>query len=138
MKVTLDTNIVVSGFFWNVDASIILLLVGMKVLKNTISEAIYSEYEDVCFREEIVNKTSKTKEDINQFLKEVSQLSEFVKPKIKFEIIKEDHKDNKFLDAAVEGDVDYIITYDRHLLDLGIFKGIQILDPTGFLKSINL
>ena len=138
MKVTLDTNVVVSGFFWNVDSRSILLLVGMGALQNVISKQIFSEYEDVCFRKEVTDKTSKSEEDIKTFLSELKQLSEFVEPKSNFDIIKNDHKDNKFLDAAHEGGVDYIITYDGHLLDMGMFKGIQILTPIDFLKATNL
>ena len=138
MKVTLDTNVVVSGFFWNVDSRSILLLVGMNALQNVISKQIFSEYEDVCFRRDVVDKTSKSEEEIKTFLSELKQISEFVEPKSNFEVIKDDPKDNKFLDAAYEGSADYIITYDTHLLDLGMFKGIQILAPLDFLKSMNL
>ena len=138
MKVTLDTNIVVSGFFWNVDARSIMLLFGIKVLKNVISKSIFDEYEEVCFREEILGKTTKSKGDIKQFLEQIKDMSEFVEPDTHFDVIKEDPKDNKFIDAAVKGEADYIITYDRHLLDLGTFNGIQILKPSGFLKALNL
>lgn len=138
MKVTLDTNIVVSGFFWKVDSGNILVLVGMRALQNVISKEIFSEYEDVCFRGEVVDKTSKNEADIKAFLSELKQISEFVKPKSNFDVIKDNPKDNKFLDAAYEGNVDYIISYDRHLLDLGIFEEIQILTPKEFLKVINL
>lgn len=137
MNVTLDTNVVVSGFFWNVDSRSIFFLVGFGMLKNVISKQIFSEYEDVCFRQEITEKTSKSNEDIRIFLSEIKRISEFVEPKTNFDVIKNDSKDNKFLDAAYEGDVEYIITYDRHLLGLGIFSGIKILTPSDFLKAIN-
>ena len=137
-KVTLDTNIIVSGFFWKVDSSKILVLVGMSVIQNVISKEIFSEYENVCFRREINEKTSKSESDIKAFLNEMKRISDFIEPKINFDAIKNDPKDNKFLDAAYEGNVDYIITYDGHLLELGMFKGIKILTPLEFLKAINI
>ena len=137
-KVTLDTNIIVSGFFWKVDSSKILVLVGMGVIQNVISKEIFSEYEDVCFRREITDKTNKSESDIKEFLNELKKISNFVEPKINFNVIKDDPKDNKFLDAAFEGNADYIITYDRHLLELGMFKEIKILTPLEFLKAINI
>jgi len=70
MKVTLDTNVVVSGFFWNVDSRSILLLVGMGALQNVISKQIFSEYEDVCFRKEVTDKTSKSEEDIKTVMEQ--------------------------------------------------------------------
>ena len=138
MKVTLDTNIIVSGFFWKVDSSKILVLVGMGAIQNIISREIFSEYKDVCFRREITEKTSKSESDIAEFLNEMKKISVFIEPKINFDAIKNDPKDNKFLDSAFEGNVDYIITYDKHLLELDLFNGIKILNPLEFLKVINL
>jgi predicted nucleic acid-binding protein len=48
-----------------------------------------------------------------------------------------DPSDSKFLECAVEGNADFIITGDRHLLDLGKFEEIKIVIPAEFLKLIN-
>ena len=61
-----------------------------------------------------------------------------VEPKQKFNFIKEDTSDNKFLEAAVEGKADYIISGDKDLLRLGSFMGIKIITPAemvGILKK---
>lgn len=52
-----------------------------------------------------------------------------VEPKQKFDIIKKDPFDNKFLEAAVEGSADFIVSGDRHLKDLRNFMGIDIISP---------
>lgn len=52
-----------------------------------------------------------------------------VEPKQKFDVIKEDPDDNKFLEAAVEGKADYIVSGDKDLLRLGNFAGIKIVSP---------
>jgi putative PIN family toxin of toxin-antitoxin system len=44
----------------------------------------------------------------------------------------EDEEDNKILEAAVSADADYLITSDRHLLDLNKFRGINIVRPAEF------
>jgi putative PIN family toxin of toxin-antitoxin system len=48
--------------------------------------------------------------------------------------ISEDPADNKFIECAVAADAKLIISGDRHLLNLKLFKGIRILSPTEFLK----
>jgi hypothetical protein len=48
--------------------------------------------------------------------------------------ISEDPADNKFIECAVAADAEYVISGDRHLLNLKVFKGIRILPPTEFLK----
>lgn len=43
-----------------------------------------------------------------------------------------DPKDNKFLDLALNGEADYLITGDDDLLELHPFQGISILTPRAF------
>lgn len=45
-----------------------------------------------------------------------------------------DPRDDKFLELAVHGSADVIITGDDHLLALHPFQGIQILTPADFLR----
>ena len=52
-----------------------------------------------------------------------------VEPKQKFNVIKEDPTDNKFLEAAIEGNADYIVSGDKDLLRLKNFMEIQIISP---------
>ena len=44
-----------------------------------------------------------------------------------------DPKDDKFLEAAVNGRADLNVTGDRDLLDLNPFRGIAILTPAEYL-----
>ncbi|MEP7234642.1 MAG: putative toxin-antitoxin system toxin component, PIN family [Ignavibacteriota bacterium] len=46
-----------------------------------------------------------------------------------------DPKDDKFLEAAVSGNADIIITGDGFLKELHPFRGIQILSPAEFLDK---
>jgi predicted nucleic acid-binding protein len=41
------------------------------------------------------------------------------------------------LECAVEGEADYIISGDRHLLSLKEYKGIKILIAKEFVELIN-
>jgi putative PIN family toxin of toxin-antitoxin system len=44
-----------------------------------------------------------------------------------------DSKDDKFLEAAVNGRADAIVSGDKDLLDLNPFRGIAILTPADYL-----
>jgi putative PIN family toxin of toxin-antitoxin system len=46
-----------------------------------------------------------------------------------------DAKDNKFLELAVCGNADYIVSGDEDLLVLNPFRGIPILTPRNFLDK---
>lgn len=47
-----------------------------------------------------------------------------------------DPDDNKFIEAAVEGKAEFIISQDKHLLILKNYKGIKILKPEEFLEIL--
>jgi putative PIN family toxin of toxin-antitoxin system len=50
--------------------------------------------------------------------------------------VEQDPSDDIFLAAALEGQADYIVTLDRHLLSLKQYHGVQILRPASFLRHL--
>ena len=48
-----------------------------------------------------------------------------------------DPKDNKFLELAVSGEADFIISGDRDLLVLNPFRSIEIITANDFLTRFN-
>ena len=52
-----------------------------------------------------------------------------------FWVIVADPTDNIFLECAIDGRADYIISGDSHLLNLGEYAGIQILKAKEFLTK---
>jgi hypothetical protein len=47
-----------------------------------------------------------------------------------------DPTDNKFLACALEGQADYIVSRDPHLLNLKHFHGIQIVEVPTFVGRV--
>lgn len=47
-----------------------------------------------------------------------------------------DARDDKFLEVAINGKADCIVTEDADLMVLGPFEGVEILSPTVFLDQI--
>ena len=68
--------------------------------------------------------------------KMILENSLLVEPEEKIEIVKDDSDDNKFVEAAIAGKADYIITQDNHLLKIKEFRGIKILTPKQFLDIL--
>lgn len=59
----------------------------------------------------------------------------FIEVKSKINVVKEDLTDNIFLECALDGEADYIISGDHHLLNIGNYKGIQIITAKDFLMK---
>jgi predicted nucleic acid-binding protein len=59
-----------------------------------------------------------------------------VKPNLALQVIIDDPDDDRVLECAVAGEVDYIVSGDRHLLKLGSYQGISIVTAREFMNAI--
>jgi putative PIN family toxin of toxin-antitoxin system len=79
------------------------------------------------------------KDQIEHTIEIINSRTILVHPKNKISIIKEKDDDNRILECAIEGGVQYLISGDRkHLLPLIEYKGTKILSPAEFLKLLFL
>lgn len=58
-----------------------------------------------------------------------------VEPREVVQAIPEDPSDNRFLECALAGDAEAIVSGDRHLLALRVFRDIPILSPAQFIAT---
>ena len=56
-----------------------------------------------------------------------------IEPTIRLDVIRNDPPDNRFLECALAGQAQAIVSSDRHLLALNTFRAIPILTPAEFL-----
>jgi len=136
IRVTVDTNILISASFWYGASERIINKAENKEIVLVLSEQILEEYHKVLDYEEIKEKIKDKDLEMKQALLRIGIISEIVEVKSKIELIKEDPADNKIIECAVDGKVDYIITKDNHLLKYKEYKGIKIITPEEFLKII--
>ena len=76
-------------------------------------------------------------EEIQQDIETIRYFAEFVKPEEDIKTVDDDPDDDKFLEVAVAGNVDYLVSGDQHLLDLNSFCGINIVTPREFYDFLN-
>lgn len=134
LRVTLDTNVLMSGILWDGEASKLLRLVEQKKIQCFLSMEILAEYDKAIHGDEIIDKVKDYTIRIKYAIIKIIEICSIVEPKTKILAIKEDPDDNKILECAIEAKVDYIITYDKHILKLEEFSGIKIVSPSEFLK----
>lgn len=103
-----------------------------------ITDQILSEIIDVLNKEAKFQRFIKDRnQNIEDLIRTILSIAILKKSKTKLNIIKEDPKDNIILEAALDGKADYIISYDKHLLNMLEFRKIKIIKPNEFLKLIN-
>ena len=129
--VVLDTNVLVSSLWRGAPFSVVKRWRDGQ-LGVIISPAILREYLDVLSR-----FTPAT--DVTEWARLLSDPRRvtFVEPRERIGVIRDDPSDNRFLECAVTGNADAIVSGDRHLLNLGTFRSIPIVSPAAFLEQFS-
>lgn len=128
-RVVLDTNVTISAFLWSGHPRTIYDLIRDRKIIMLIS----SNMEQELIRVLGYSKFGLSSKEILPFIKSLRGNAEYVKTGSKVSVITVDPTDNIFLDCAIYGRADYIVSGDKHLLDLGIYNSIQILKAKDFL-----
>jgi uncharacterized protein len=132
IKVVLDTNVYISGFLFGGNSREILNLIIEGKLQLFISDDILLELKGVLQRE----KFDFPLDIIHHILNEIEMISELVIPVEKHEVVERDPDDNIIIDCAVFSNSDYIITGDKDLLVLDLYKNTKIVSPADFLDLL--
>ena len=131
-RVVFDTNVLISGYLWKGVTRRALDLVRAESQWTLLSS---SDTINEFIRVLAYEKFGLTPLEIEPFVSDLQQRSRFVAVRSKLHIIQEDPTDNVFLNLAVDGKADMLVSGDRHLLDLRVFRGIPILNVRSFLRG---
>jgi len=77
-------------------------------------------------------------EVVDDIIGYVLHKAEFVTPSEHLRVIQVDPSDNKFLEAAIAGSADLIVSGDRHLLQFGAYRHIPIITAREFLARLEV
>ena len=136
LKLVLDTNTIVSAFFWEGNEAELLRKIEQGKAKLYITIEILKEVEDVIKRpkfNEVMRKANLTPDQIMQKIVSLSHL--VIAPKITVKVCR-DEKDNKFLECADSANTDYLVSGDDDLLSLKEYKGIPIVRTWKILQLL--
>ncbi len=137
-RITVDTNVLISATFWNGASSKILQLVEDKKCILILSAPILEEFAEVLEYDEIKRKVLSKNLEMKMALQKIVTIATIVEPNEKIHAISRDPDDNMILECAIEGNVDFIITNDKDILDLKEFRKIKVMTPEEFLKQLRL
>jgi putative PIN family toxin of toxin-antitoxin system len=137
LKAVLDTNLFISALL-TAEGNPAKILNRWKAgsFDLVISLPILKEIKRVILYPKIRKRLNWTDIEINEFLLGLAQFSFMVSGESKVDVIKDDPSDNKFLACAFEGNADYIVTGDQHLLKIKEYKGIRIISSKEFMDIL--
>ena len=128
-KIVIDTNIYISAIFWGGKPRSVVDLGRNGQVSIFTSSQIEKE----------INKKLKTKfglsdEEVAQILLDFSTFTLPIKASRKITVIDDDPDDDKFIECAVASRAGFIVSGDKHLLNLKEYKGIKIMKAADFLS----
>lgn len=129
VRVVLDTNIFISALVYGGVPEKVLRVILAKEIQVFVSPVLQAELIDI-----ITKKFPLSLADMYLLEEEMQKSFVIVRPRIVLDVVR-DKDDNRVLEAAVEGNCDFIITGDLDLLDLGKYKNIKIVTPNQFLQE---
>ena len=136
MRAVVDTGIFVSALIRR-KGTIGAVLRGLRAGQYTViySTAILVEIIDVLGRDKFRIKYHIEPDDITALVNLIRLRGELVIPTQTITACR-DPKDDKFLEAALAGAADCIVSGDADLLELKSFESIPILRPAAFLARL--
>lgn len=129
-RVVIDTNVLISGLFSTTStpalavekaitkAQLLATTDTLRELIETVLQPKFDRYVSSERREALLQRVAS--------LVEIIEVLQTVRAS-------RDPKDDKFLEAAVNGRAHVLVTGDRDLLDLNPFRRIAIVTPAGYL-----
>jgi putative PIN family toxin of toxin-antitoxin system len=133
-KLVLDTNVWVSAFLAKGPPSRIVQMAEDKQVQLFASLHILDEIRRVLEYEKILSILRRSGKEPSAIMTTIISLCSLVDVRSTIQAVQEDSTDKQVLACAKDASADFIVTGDRHLLNLGKFEKIAILTATSFLE----
>jgi putative PIN family toxin of toxin-antitoxin system len=130
-RIVADTNVLVSRLILPQSLPAQAMRRAERQGQSLVSEATMYELADVLSRRKFNRYVSLA--DRKGFVRGLAELAEFV-PIVQLVRECRDPRDDKFLEVALNGRADMIVTGDADLLAMRPWRRIAILSPTDYLK----
>ncbi len=133
LRIVADTNIDISALFWRGNPYKLIHLCFEGKAKLVVSKPIIEELERVLLTGE---KFRMEREDVAMYSRIILINSDLVAPNFTLKVIEKDPADDRILECAVEGEADYLVSGNKHLLEVKEFQGIKIITAKQLLDII--
>lgn len=135
IRVVLDTNTLISALLFSGTASRLVPLWQSRRITVLVSKEILQEYLRVLAYPKFQFGDHEIRALVEE---ELLPFAETIRVRRRLAVVRRDPEDDKFLECAVAGRAEHLVTGDRDLRELGSYRGITILTVGEFLERMNL
>jgi putative PIN family toxin of toxin-antitoxin system len=131
-RVVLDSNIFISAFLFGGLPERVISYAIEGAVQCFISPAMLDEIRGVLQR----RKFGLSAEQALAIVEEIHAMCRVVAPKGRINAVAADPDDNRVLECAIAAEADAIVSGDSHLLMLKRWRGMLIVDPATFVRTM--
>jgi len=131
MKIFFDTNVYVAEALLGETATKMLAVTEQAAWRIYASTHVLDELERV-----ITEELDFSRRLASLSRSRIIRRANMVKPGVSRHAVPNDVKDTPILCAALDAGVDYLVTNDRHLLDLDPYEGLRIISMTEYYRVL--
>ena len=134
MRVVFDTNVLISALITTGKPKELFQQAVKGHIQLVISKSILEEFSQISMDPRIRKYASE--DDVVAFLRIIDKVAKVTKIKSQFSAVKEDPDDDMVVRTAFDGKANYIVSGDKHLLSLGTYRGIRIINVEEMLTLL--
>lgn len=138
LRVVLDANVVVSALIRpeGPPGRVLGHAIRGRIVRAVISSAILHEIRGTLDAPRVRRCLRLPAAEASAFVDALALVADVVPGERKVTVVAADPDDDKYLAAALEGGAAYIVSGDRHLLDVGAYEGVRIVSAREFLDRV--
>lgn len=130
-RVVFDTNVVISGLLWRGKPFQCLLLA-----RSGLVQAVYCPQMQAELSTKLRIKFGFSEERVRSVVRELHSYAEQVQIPDSLRAVLADPDDDKFIECALVGRANWVVSGDRHLLSLQRYRNIAIVNATEFVERL--
>ena len=135
LRAVLDANVIINALIQPKGASgqVLTSLVDANSFELIVSPAILAELRCALSSPKVRKYIKSSADDLNLWVASIEFIAQPVDGNIRVHAVAEDPDDDKYIQAAVEGLAQFVVTGAKHLLSLKAYENIRIVTPRVFL-----
>lgn len=136
MRLVLDTNVLVSAFLWEGIPGRLIELAGEKEIDLYTSRVLLAELSEVLHRRKFTKPVQATGFTAAEIMKHYQRLAHHVTVRQMTQRISRDADDDQVLACAMAAKADFIVSGDKDLLALKVFREIPIVTAAEVVRAV--
>lgn len=136
MRTVVDTNVLVSAFLWQGMPGHLIELAAEREIHIFTSRALLAELSEVLTRDKLAQSVRATGLTPAQKVRNYRRLAKTIPVRKLAHQVARDRDDDAVLACALAAQAQFIVSGDRHLLELGSFRGMPIVKPAEAVKIV--